>query len=126
MKLPIQYALLYPKRLKNNFPRFDFLKYSNLTFEQVDFKTFINLTLAFEALNKGGNMPCILNAANEVVVQAFLQNKIRFIDMPEIIENCMDTITYIQKPTYNDYVETDRDVRARANEYVKNVKLLNC
>ena len=124
MKLPIQYALGYPKRLKNNFPRFNFLKYANLTFEQADVETFRNLALAYEALNKGGNMPCILNAANEVVVQAFLQDKIRFLDMPEIIEGCMTKIAFVQKPSYEDYVESDKITRLKAVELTKKINTL--
>ncbi len=124
MKLPIQYALGYPKRLKNNFQRFDFLKYANLTFEQADVETFRNLALAYEALHKGGNMPCILNAANEVVVQAFLQDKIRFLDMPEIIERCMAKILFVQKPSYGDYVETDKVTRIKALELTKKINTL--
>lgn len=124
MKLPIQYALAYPVRLKNDFPRFDFLKYSNLTFEQPDLKTFKNLSLAFEALHKGGNMPCILNAANEVVVNAFLHNQIRFTDMPDIIADCMAKIPYLHKPSYQDYVETDKETRIKAIELTKQINSL--
>ena len=97
MKLPILYALSYPQRLKTNFPRFDFLKYPSLTFESVDIKNFRNLALAYEALEKKGNMPCILNAANEIVVEAFLNNQVKFLEMPDIIEKCMQKITFIQK-----------------------------
>src|SRR5436190_3672262 len=81
MKLPIQYAMAYPQRVKNNFPRFDFLQYPNLSFEKPDLDTFTNLALAYEALNKGGNMPCVLNAANEIAVEAFLKDKISFTGM---------------------------------------------
>jgi 1-deoxy-D-xylulose-5-phosphate reductoisomerase len=124
MKLPIQYALSYPKRLKNNFPRFNFLKYPNLSFEEPDFNTFGNLSLAYEALKKGGNMPCILNAANEIVVQAFLQEKIRFTDMPDIIESCMNKVGYIKSPLYNDYVETDKETRLVATGLTKIISTL--
>lgn len=114
MKLPIQYALGFPKRLKSDFPRFDFINYPNLTFEKPDFETFRNLGLAFEALKKGGNMPCILNAANEVAVDAFLKDKIGFLEMSDIIEFCMQTINFIEKPTIEDYIETDKSTREAA------------
>lgn len=111
MKLPIQYAIGYPARLKSNFPRFDFLKYPQLTFEQPDFKTFRNLALAFEALDKGGNMPCILNAANEIAVAAFLEDKIGFLQMSDVIEKAMQKITFIAAPSLNDYIETNKETR---------------
>lgn len=114
MKLPIQYALAYPNRIANNFPRFNFMNYPTLTFEQSDIKTFRNLALAFEALHKGGNMPCILNAANEVVVQAFLNDKIKFLEMSDVIETCLQKTTFIAKPSYQDYVETDIATRTLA------------
>lgn len=111
MKLPIQYALGYPKRLKSDFPRFNFLDYPALTFEQPDIKTFRNLALAYQALEKGGNMPCILNAANEVAVDAFLKDKIGFLEMSDFIEECMQKIAFIEKPVYEDYVQTDEETR---------------
>ncbi len=111
MKLPIQYAIGYPARLKSNFPRFDFLKYPQLTFEQPDFKTFRNLELAFAALDKGGNMPCILNAANEIAVAAFLEDKIGFLQMSDVIEKAMQKITFIAEPSLNDYIETNKETR---------------
>lgn len=111
MKLPIQYALGFPRRLKSDFPRFDFINYPNLTFEKPDMETFRNLGLAFEALKKGGNMPCILNAANEVAVDAFLKEKIGFLEMSDIIEYCMQTVRFIEKPTLEDYIETDKSTR---------------
>jgi 1-deoxy-D-xylulose-5-phosphate reductoisomerase len=114
MKLPIQYALGFPKRLKSDFPRFDFINYPNLTFEKPDLETFRNLGLAFEALKKGGNMPCILNAANEVAVDAFLKDKIGFLEMSDIIEFCMQRINFIEKPTIEDYIETDKSTREAA------------
>lgn len=112
MKLPIQYALAYPKRLKSDFPRFDFLQYPSLTFEKPDTDTFRCLSLAFEALNRGGNMSCILNAANEVVVAAFLKDRIGFNAIPEIIEKAMARVAFVPKPLYADYVETDQETRA--------------
>lgn len=116
MKLPIQYALTYPKRLQTDFPRLDFLKYPSLTFEPPDRKTFRNLDLAFEAMNRGGNMPCILNAANEIAVEAFLNRQIGFLEMSDLVEYCLKKITFIAKPQYDDYVLTDRETRAVARE----------
>lgn len=114
MKLPIQYALGYPERLKSDFPRFSFLDYPQLTFEQPDLKTFRNLQLAFDAMERGGNMPCILNAANEVAVSAFLRDEVGFLQMSDIIESCLAKVTYIANPSYEDYVSTDGEARARA------------
>ena len=111
MKLPIQYALAFPKRITNNFPRLDFKKQHALSFEEPDIKTFRNLALATEALNKGGNMPCILNAANEIVVYAFLRNRIGFLDMTEVIQQAMQKITFIENPTLEEYFETDGEAR---------------
>ncbi len=108
MKLPIQYALAFPTRLKSDFPRFDFMKYPSLTFEQPDRKTFRCLDLAFEAMKKGGNAPCVLNAANEVAVQLFLHDKISFASIPDHVEKIMAKVDYIAKPTLEDYVESDR------------------
>ncbi|MBK9477464.1 MAG: 1-deoxy-D-xylulose-5-phosphate reductoisomerase [Bacteroidetes bacterium] len=114
MKLPIQYAMAYPQRLKSDFPRFNFLAYPELTFEKPDTETFRNLALAFDALNKGGNMPCVLNAANEVVVDAFLKDKISFLGMSDIIETCMSKVPYIAKPDYDNYVTSDNEARRMA------------
>lgn len=111
MKLPIQYALAYPNRIKSDFKRFNFMDYPALTFEQPDSKTFRNLALAYEALHKGGNMPCILNAANEVAVDAFLKDKIGFLEMSDFIEECMQKVSFIEKPAYDDYVQTDKETR---------------
>jgi len=111
MKLPIQYAMGYPKRLKNNFTRFNFLDYPQLTFEAPDTKTFRNLALAFKAMDTGGNAPCILNASNEVVVEAFLNDKIGFLQMSDVIEECMESVKIISKPTLSDYVNTDKETR---------------
>lgn len=111
MKLPIQFALGYPNRLKSNYPRFNFLNYPALTFEQPDKESFRNLALAFEALDKGGNMPCILNAANEIAVEAFLQDKISFLGMSDLIDDCMAKATFIAKPSYEDYVASDAETR---------------
>ncbi|WP_256012106.1 1-deoxy-D-xylulose-5-phosphate reductoisomerase [Desertivirga xinjiangensis] len=122
MKLPIQYALSYPERIKSRFPRFDFLKYSELSFEQADKSTFRNLDLAFMALKKGGNMPCVINAANELVVAEFLKDRIGFLEMSEVIESCMDKIAYISQPSLDDYLETDKESRIYAKELVTDLK----
>ena len=116
MKLPIQYALGFPERLKNSFKRFDFLDYPHLTFEKPDRKTFRNLDLAYTAMGKGGNMPCILNAANEIAVAAFLKDEIGFLNMSDLIANCMEKITFVPNPSYEDFVETDKQTRILANK----------
>jgi len=107
MKLPIQYAMAFPQRITNDFPRYDFKKPQTLSFEEPDIKTFRNLGLATEALRKAGNMPCILNAANEIAVYAFLKNRIGFLDMTEVVEQTMQKISFIEKPTLLEYFETD-------------------
>jgi len=118
MRLPIQFALSYPERLKSAFPRFDFAKYPALTFEKPDTETFRNLALAFEALAQGGNMPCVLNAANEVAVQEFLQDRIGFLQMSEVVERCLTKMDYIASPAYEDYVNTDKETRIKAKELI--------
>lgn len=118
MRLPIQYAFSYPDRLKASFPRLDFKLCTELTFEQPDTTRFRNLALAYEALHRAGNMPCIVNAANEVVVAAFLQDKISFLGMSEVIEKTMSRVSYLQKPTYEDYVATDAEARRIAEELI--------
>ena len=112
MKLPIQYAMGFPKRHKNNFTRFNFLNYPQLTFESPDKKTFRNLVFAFKALEKGGNAPCVLNAANEIVVEAFLKDKIGFLQMSDVIEQCMQDAAFIDKPNLDDYIQSDKEARA--------------
>ena len=116
MKLPIQYALGFPERLKNTFKRFSFMEYPNLTFEKPDLETFRNLQLAYNAMDKGGNMPCILNAANEIAVAAFLKDKIGFLNMSDLIADCMEKITFVSNPTLDDYVTTNKETRILANE----------
>lgn len=111
MRLPIQYAFSYPQRIKASFDRLDFSKMTELTFEQPDTNRFRCLALAYEALNRGGNMACIVNAANEVVVSAFLHDRIPFLRMSEVIEKAMEKVTFIQTPTYEDYVATDAEAR---------------
>ena len=123
MKLPIQYALTYPKRVKTNFKRFDFMDYPNLSFEKPDIDTFRNLKLAFDALERGGNMPCIINAANEVAVAAFLKNETCFLAMSDIIETCMQQINYIQNPSLNDYLNTDKETRIFAQNLIQQMPL---
>lgn len=111
MRLPIQFALAYPQRLNSRFERFDFMKYPALTFEQPDRKTFRNLDLAYLAMEKGGNMACVLNAANEIAVQAFLEEKIRFTDIAAINEKCMEKMPFIAQPSLSDYVESNTETR---------------
>jgi len=111
MKLPIQYAMAFPGRIKNDFPRLPFKKYPALNFEEPDVKTFRNLSLAMEALNRAGNMPCILNAANEIAVWAFLRNRIGFLDMTAMVEKTMANVTFIEKPTLQEYFESDGEAR---------------
>ncbi|MEJ5996225.1 1-deoxy-D-xylulose-5-phosphate reductoisomerase [Pedobacter sp. Du54] len=118
MKLPIHYALAYPKRINNDFERFNFLNYPSLTFSTPDTKSFRNLELAFKAMDKGGNLPCILNAANEVVVEAFLQDKIGFLQMSDVIEECMENVSFIAQPSLNNYLETDVHTRIFAQQLV--------
>ena len=114
MKHPIQYALSFPYRLSSKSPRFNFLDYPQLTFEQPDKETFLNLSLAYEALNKGGNLACVLNAANEVAVDAFLNDKIGFLEIAKINQKCMEDILFIKTPSYEDYVTTDKTTREYA------------
>jgi 1-deoxy-D-xylulose-5-phosphate reductoisomerase len=123
MKLPIQYALAYPSRIRNNFKRFDFTQYPSLTFEKPDTKTFRNLALAFGAIKQGGNMPCIVNAANEIAVAGFLNGGIGFVTMSGIIESCMDKIGFIEKPSLEDYFNTDRETRIFAQNLIEKIPL---
>ncbi len=119
MRLPIQFALTYPERPKSNYPRFDFSKYPSLTFEPPDTETFRNLALAFGALGRGGNQPCVLNAANEVAVDAFLKDKIGFLEMSDLVEHCLVKGDFVKQPVLDDYIETDKLTRIRAQEYLK-------
>ena len=118
MKLPIQFAMTYPERVKTDFPRFNFMDYPALTFEQADTTTFRNLELAFNALGQAGNMPCILNAANEVAVAKFLKDEISFLGMSDLVEACMQKVSFVKKPTYEDYVLTDEETRKIAFEHI--------
>ncbi|ATL49847.1 1-deoxy-D-xylulose-5-phosphate reductoisomerase [Chitinophaga caeni] len=121
MKLPIQYAMGYPGRLDNDFPRFSFKNYPALTFEQPDVKTFRNLAIAIEALKKGGNTACIMNAANEEVVHAFLKNRIGFLQMTEIIEETIEKIPHIELPSLHDYYQTDTAAREHATSLINSL-----
>jgi 1-deoxy-D-xylulose-5-phosphate reductoisomerase len=118
MKLPIQFALGYPQRLKSEFERFNFVNYPNLSFEQPDYKTFRNLQFAFDALQKGGNAACVLNAANEVAVAAFLKDEIGFLAMSDLIGHCIDKVSFVAKPSYEDYVQSDEETRRIATQYL--------
>jgi 1-deoxy-D-xylulose-5-phosphate reductoisomerase len=118
MKLPIQYALAFPKRLPNDFPRYDFKKVNTLTFEEPDLRTFKNLSLAIDALHKGGNLPSVMNAANEIAVYAFLRNRINFLDMTDIIEKTMTKVSFIESPTLEQYFESDGEARTYAADLI--------
>ena len=118
MRLPIQFALSYPERYASGFPRFDFMDYPSLTFEKPDTGSFRNLVLAFEAAHKGGNMPCILNAANEIAVDGFLKEKIGFLAMSDIVEQCMKQVSFVKDPSYEDYVHSDKETRIKALELI--------
>lgn len=120
MRLPIQYALTYPERVKTDFERVDFLKMSTLTFEEPDLNRFRNLAFAYEAIARGGNMPCILNAANEVAVSHFLQDKLGFLQMSDVLEATMQKATFVQNATYQDFVETDAEARRIALSIINN------
>ncbi len=119
MKLPIHYAFFYPERIKTDFTRMNFKNYSTLTFEEPDMQTFRNLKLAYEAMNKGGNMACILNAANEIAVDAFLKDKINFLGIMKLNEKCMQKVSFIAKPTLEDYIETDIETRKIAKDLIR-------
>ncbi|MGJ7033144.1 1-deoxy-D-xylulose-5-phosphate reductoisomerase [Niabella hirudinis] len=119
MRLPIQYALGFPSRILNDHPRFDFKRMNTFTFEEPDLKTFRNLALAMEALEKGGNLPCVMNAANEIAVYAFLRNRIGFLEMTDVIEKIMEQVTFIQQPSLADYFESDAEARTLAADIIK-------
>jgi 1-deoxy-D-xylulose-5-phosphate reductoisomerase len=119
MKLPIQYALAFPIRIKNDFPRCDIKKFSVLNFDEPDYRTFRNLGLAIEALNKGGNLPCIMNAANEIAVYAFLRNRLGFLEMTDVIEKTMQKVSFLDNPSLDDYYASDGDARNYAADMIK-------
>jgi 1-deoxy-D-xylulose-5-phosphate reductoisomerase len=118
MRVPIQFAIGYPNRIKSSFPRMNFAQFPSLTFEKPDYETFRNLGFAFEALEVGGNMACIVNAANEIAVAAFLRDEIGFLEMSDLIENCMKKVSFVRTPTLEDYIETDKETRRLALEFV--------
>ena len=118
MKLPIQYALGFPKRLSNRFERFSFFDYPNLTFEKPDLETFKNLALAYKAMEKGGNSPCVLNAANEIAVSAFLNDEIGFLNMADLIDNCLEKINFVKNPSLEELIESDLETRNLATNYL--------
>ncbi|MBX9784496.1 MAG: 1-deoxy-D-xylulose-5-phosphate reductoisomerase [Chitinophagaceae bacterium] len=119
MKLPIQYAMAFPQRVPNDFPRYDFKKVGTLSFEEPDLKTFRNLALSTDALFKGGNLPCVLNAANEIAVWAFLRNRVGFLDMTDVIEKTMNYVPFIEHPTIEEYLESDGEARNYAASLIK-------
>ncbi len=120
MHIPIQFAMSYPRRYENTYQRLDLAAMGSLSFGKPDIKKFRNLALAFEAMEKGGNMPCILSAANEIAVEAFLQKQMGFLQIPALIEKCMGTFPFVRQPDLEDYVETDRLCRIKAKEFIKN------
>jgi len=120
MKLPIQYAMGYPDRIQSDFPRFDFIKYPQLTFEEPDRKTFECLDLAYQTMDLGGNAACRLNAANEIAVEAFLKEKIQFLEIPELLAFCLQNGFHIANPQYQDYVQSDSETRILAENWIKN------
>ena len=122
MRIPIQYAFSYPDRLHSDFPRIDFDLCTQLTFEHPDTEKFRNLALAFEAIGKGGNMPCIINAANEIANAAFLHDEVSFLGMSDVIELTMQKASFIQKPTFDDYMATDNEAREIAKDFIKTIK----
>ncbi|MCX6304839.1 MAG: 1-deoxy-D-xylulose-5-phosphate reductoisomerase [Bacteroidetes bacterium] len=122
MKLPILYAMTYPQRVLSGLPRFNFTDYPKLTFQAPDTDLFRNLSLAYAAMRQGGNMPCILNAANEMAVAAFLNDRIGFMGISEVIEHCMESVSFIKNPTYDDYVGTHQETMVRADEFIVNLR----
>lgn len=125
MKLPIQYALTYPERIQSDFPRFSFLDYPNLTFEPPDLENFPCLQMAFDAMDLGGTAACRLNAANEIAVQSFLEEKIRFVDIPSLLDHCLQKGSHTRKPGYEDFVNADSETRQQATEWVQKHKLIS-
>lgn len=119
MKLPIQYALAFPQRIPNSYPKFSFKKISSFSFEEPDLRTFKNLALSMEALEKGGNLPCVMNAANEIAVYSFLKNKIGFLEMTDVIESVMSKVPFVNKPTLDDYLDSDAEARTMAADIIK-------
>ncbi len=122
MKLPIQYAMAFPHRIPNNFPRFEFTKYPSLTFEKPDLSNFRNLSLAFESIQTGGNIPCALNAANEIAVQAFIDGRLSFLGISDLIERCMENTKHINSPSLDDLLHTDTAARLEAELNLSKLK----
>jgi 1-deoxy-D-xylulose-5-phosphate reductoisomerase len=118
MRIPIQFALSFPNRLNSGLPRYNFADNPVLNFEKPDLDTFRNLAFAYKALRMNGNMPCIVNAANEIAVEAFLNDQVRFLEISDIIEACMENIPFIAKPGYEDYFLTDKETRIKAKEII--------
>src|SRR5690606_17219056 len=118
MRIPIEFALTYPERYPSDVPRFDFAQYRSLNFEKPGKETFRNLQLAYEALEKGGNAACVLNASNEVVVDAFLKDRIGFLEMSDIIDETLNTVDFVKQPSLEDFIETDKKSRIIANELI--------
>jgi len=118
MRIPIQFALTYPERFPSNFPRFDFAQYPSLNFEKPDLETFRNLQLAYDALERGGNAACVLNAANEIVVDAFLKDKVGFLEMSDIINETLNDVDFVKQPSLEDFIETDKISRIIAIELI--------
>ncbi len=118
MKLPIQYALTYPNRLHSDFERFNFINYPELTFEKPDLNKFKNIQIAYDAMTKGGNVPCVMNAANEIAVDAFLKEQIKFTEIPKIIEKTINKTNFVARPSVADYIDSDADARKIANELI--------
>lgn len=121
MRVPIQYAMTFPQRAKSDFPRFNFMDYPQLTFEDADVSVFRNLDLAYQAMRQGGNMPCVLNAANEIAVDSFLKQKVGFVEMSDVIEKTMVKSTFVASPSMDDYLQSDAEARSMAQEIIKNI-----
>jgi 1-deoxy-D-xylulose-5-phosphate reductoisomerase len=122
MKLPIQYAFAFPYRIKSAFPRFNFLDYPKLSFEKADSGIFRNLAIAYKALQTGGNIPCIMNAANEIAVDAFLKGKIGFLRMSDLIETCISEVSFIRNPDFDSLLQSDTEARKISNEIINKIK----
>ena len=118
MKLPISYAFGYPKRIKSDQARFQFIDYPNLTFEEPDIKNFRNLAIAYKALEQEGNSPCVMNAANEIAVESFLHGQVGFLKMSDIIEKTLETVEFISDPDFEDFIVSDREARRIANQLI--------
>jgi len=123
MRVPIQYALSFPERLPNNFPDFDFTNYPELTFEKPDKEVFRSIKIAYEVLEKSGNMPCVFNAANEMAVAAFLEEQIRFTDIFDVLEKTLNKVSYLRQPKFEELTASDTEARREAKQIIKQIKL---